>query len=53
LVAEWESGQPKVLEPEKCDGWLWYNINNLPEPIFEMCKISIQSYKENKNYFDF
>lgn len=53
LIAEWESGQPEVLEPEKCEGWLWYNINNLPEPIFEMCKMAIQSYKESKNYFDF
>lgn len=51
LIADWKKGEPKVLEPEKCDGvWGWYNLNNLPKPMFELCKIAIKSFKENKNY---
>lgn len=53
LIAEWDNGNPEILEPEKCESWLWYDMGDLPEPIFEMCKLAIQSYKENKNYFDF
>jgi 8-oxo-dGTP diphosphatase len=52
LIADWKSGEPKVLEPDKCESWVWYNIDNLPEPIFEACKLSIEVYKTNNNYFD-
>ncbi|PHT34198.1 Nudix hydrolase 1 [Capsicum baccatum] len=26
--------KPKILEPEKCAGWDWYEWNNLPKPLF-------------------
>lgn len=52
LVADWKSGEPKVLEPEKCESWDWYNLNNLPSPIFEMCKLSVESREVGKNYWD-
>ncbi len=52
LLVDWKSGEPKVLEPNKSESWLWYDINNLPEPIFEMCKLAIDSYKSGKIYFD-
>lgn len=25
---------PQNLEPEKCDGWNWYNWDDLPQPLF-------------------
>ncbi|XVF42973.1 hypothetical protein PTKIN_Ptkin02bG0003000 [Pterospermum kingtungense] len=25
---------PQNLEPTKCDGWDWYDWNNLPQPLF-------------------
>ena len=40
------------MEPDKCEGWDWYNLNNLPKPLFEPCDISIDSYKTGKNYYD-
>lgn len=52
LLADWKNGEPKVLEPDRCESWNWYDLNNLPKPLFEMCRLSIQAYKENKNYFD-
>jgi len=27
-------GNPKVMEPEKCECWEWFDLNNLPEPLF-------------------
>ncbi len=53
LIAEWESGEPQVLEPEKNETWEWFDINDLPEPLFEPCKFAVQSYKTGKiNYYD-
>lgn len=52
LIADWASGEPEILEPEKCESWSWYAINKLPEPLFEPCRISIDSYKTGKNYYD-
>lgn len=27
-------GEPYVAEPEKCEGWQWFDINELPENMF-------------------
>ncbi|MFH1192279.1 MAG: NUDIX domain-containing protein [bacterium] len=52
LFADWKSGEPKILEPDKCEGWGWYSLDNLPEPMFEMCKLSYDSYKTGRSYYD-
>lgn len=52
FVAEWESGEPKVLEPDKFESFDWYDLENLPEPIFAMSKLGIESYKTGKNFYD-
>ena len=30
-----EPGEPQLLEPDKCEQWEWWNINNLPNNIWE------------------
>ena len=53
VIADWESGEPQVLEPEKNEFWEWYDIDNFPEPLFYPCKLALESYKTNKvNYYD-
>lgn len=52
LLADWESGTPKVMEPEKCEGWEWYDIEQIPAPLFRGCISCIEAYKTGKNYFD-
>lgn len=34
MVADWKSGEPKVMEPDKCEFWDWYDLDNLPSPLF-------------------
>ena len=34
MVADWESGEPRVLEPEKCERWEWFGESSYPEPMF-------------------
>ena len=52
LLADWNSGMPVVLEPDRSEQWNWYDIDKLPLPIFAMCKIAIESFKTGKNYYD-
>lgn len=52
LMAYWKSGEPKVLEPEKCEGWDWYDLSNLPSPIFGPTKLSLDCLKQGFNYLD-
>lgn len=52
LMADWKEGDAKVLEPEKCEAWEWFDLESLPEPMFESCKLSFESLKTGKNYFD-
>ena len=52
MVADWKSGEPKLCEPNKCEGWAWYDIDNLPEPVFQPIPSYFEALKTGKNYFD-
>ena len=52
LVADWKSGEPKVMEPEKCAGWNWYDMDTLPAPLFATVPTYIEAYKTGRNFWD-
>lgn len=52
LAADWKSGDPQVLEPDKCESWDWYGLDNLPTPLFDVVNNYVEAYKTGKNYFD-
>jgi 8-oxo-dGTP diphosphatase len=52
LTSEWKSGEPKVMEPDKSESWDWYDLENLPEPLFAPCVLQIEVLKTKQNYFD-
>jgi 8-oxo-dGTP diphosphatase len=52
FVADWENGEPIVLEPEKCESWDWYPLDALPEPKFATCPLAFEAYRTGKNYFE-
>lgn len=33
-IAISQKGTPKVMEPEKCEGWEWFEWDKLPIPLF-------------------
>jgi 8-oxo-dGTP diphosphatase len=52
LTADWKDGEPKVMEPDKMEDWEWYDMDNLPQPLFKTIPIELQAYRTGKNYFD-
>lgn len=34
VIAEEFSGEPKVMEPEKCEKWEWFSWDAMPSPLF-------------------
>ena len=52
LIVDWKSGTPQTCEPEKCEGWDWYDIDALPSPLFKGLDSCVEAYKTGKNYFD-
>ena len=51
LIASELLGKAKTIEPEKCEGWDWYDPYNLPQPHFDASEKGIQCFLENKFYF--
>lgn len=52
MVAEWESGEPQVMEPDKIESWDWHDIDNLPDPLFGVIENYVEAYKTGKVYFN-
>ena len=52
LICDYKGGELKNMEIEKNESWGWYDLDDLPQPIFEMCKMAFESYKKNEIYFD-
>lgn len=34
VAAHSAQGEPKILEPDRCDDWSWFTWNKLPQPLF-------------------
>jgi len=52
FTADWESGIPTVCEPDKREDWDWYDLDNLPSPLFNFCVSAFDAYKTGKKYYD-
>lgn len=52
LLADWKSGEPQLKEVDKCEGWDWYDLNNLPSPVFEPVQTAIDCFKNGISYID-
>lgn len=43
IVAEAAAGEPKNMEPDKCEGWSWFEWDSLPQPLFMSTENLIKS----------
>lgn len=50
FIAKIQSGKPKIMEPEKCDGLRWFKFDQVPKnlamPTKESLPLMIRKYKE-------
>lgn len=53
FVAEWESGEPKVLEPHRVESWEWRDLDDIPDEVFPPARGYIEAYKTGKKYFTY
>lgn len=37
-------GAPVIMEPDKCDGWAWYSLDNLPQPQFDASEFALACF---------
>ena len=49
IVNKWE-GNFVIMEPNKCDEFKWFPINNLPENTIEYIKDAVKCYLNKQNY---
>lgn len=33
MVADYIDGEPQLMEPDKCEGWQWFTMDDLPEKL--------------------
>src|SRR3990167_283609 len=52
LDADWERGETRAMEPEKCEYWDWYSLDDLPSPMFKTYDLYLESLETGRNYFD-
>ena len=34
MLADYDSGEVKIMESEKCEKWEWFDWSDLPQPLF-------------------
>ncbi|MFT4928528.1 MAG: 8-oxo-dGTP diphosphatase [Phenylobacterium sp.] len=44
LLATEYSGTVQLREPDKCEGWIWVNPNDLPQPHFDASESAVFCY---------
>ena len=52
LAADWKSGEPRAMEPEKCAKWEWFDPEHLPENLFATLRDNVVALRTGQVYWD-
>ena len=52
FLAQNIKGEPALTEPDKCYGWEWFDLDNLPENTVTGHRKHIEAYLNHKNFID-
>ncbi len=47
------SGEPRIMEPDKCDYIAWFDLNDLPAKLTESAKRGVAGMQGGAYYADF
>lgn len=50
VLGKYTGGEPRVMEPEKCEAWKWFSLDALPDHLFEGTASTLKNYQERKFY---
>ena len=50
FFSEYFSGEPRVMEPDEITEWGWFDLDDLPSPVFFPSERILECYFENKLY---
>jgi len=48
VVCEAPHGEPQNLEPQRCEGWAWYKLDELPGPLFIVTENMLASFQSGE-----
>lgn len=51
FLAEGLAGEPELCEPDRCEGWRWFDLDKLPETIFHAHVKLIELFQAGKTNF--
>jgi 8-oxo-dGTP diphosphatase len=52
LFADSFTGELTIMEPNKCEAWLWVDPKHLPKPHFDASKQGVQCFLQKKFYIN-
>ncbi|QDK02885.1 MutT/NUDIX hydrolase [Streptomyces phage Braelyn] len=52
VACTYMGGDPVVKEPNKCEEWQWFNMANLPTPLFAPIKSIVGAHLYGYNYWE-
>jgi len=52
IACTYMGGEAKVMEPDKCMEWQWFNMGNLPEPLFAPIRDIVNAHLYGYNYWE-
>ena len=50
VKAAYVGGEPQVMEPQKCEEWRWFSLDDLPGKMLEGTALIIRNYREGLIY---
>jgi len=53
FAADIFSGEPQIMEPEKCDDMEWFHLGGLPENLTPEVAAALEAMKDSENFSEF
>ena len=50
FLADGVEGEPQLLEPDDCEVWHWFDLDDLPENVFRSNRDQVNLFKKKENF---